>query len=89
MSKIKKYEGRFPDGFPEDIKASLIREAMTIAIKEQQKRILRNEDELHHRFDRTTDFGAVLPFDEKKCKESTSEDPLLLFLNCDGHCFPN
>ena len=64
---------RFPDGFPEDIKASLIREAMTIAIKEQQKRILRNEDELRHRFDRTTDFGRMFPFDKKSCEESKAE----------------
>ena len=66
-------DSRFPKGLPDQIKVSLIREAMVLAIKDQQKRIVEAENELAHQFDNATTFGKLLEFSEIRERENIGE----------------
>ncbi len=77
MSKIKKYKGRFPEelgGLPTDIKASLMREAITFGIKEKQETIIRCETELKYKFDTAfTGIGSVRTYNKESLEVTIAE----------------
>ena len=69
---------RFPEklgGLPDDVKASLIREAMVLAIKEQQNTIISREADMLYQFDTAFEaIGSLRNYDKASIEQTIAEE---------------